>query len=495
MDMIEALRKGAAQGQMLIREGPGPAMAYAQALARSGGYAAALDRLGVRPGDRVAVQAEKSPEVLLLYLGCLRLGAVFLPLNTAYTPAETAYFLQDAEPALFVSATVRSTGSSPVPHMSPDRLAQEAGEAEFDDLSRAPDDLAAILYTSGTTGRSKGVMLTRGNLSSNAAALARTWCFTPDDVLLHPLPVFHTHGLFVATNTVLAAGASMVFLTDASTDAIFSVMQRCSVMMGVPTHYIRLLADRRLSPSSTSGMRLFICGSAPLSAATHRAFARATGHDILERYGMTETSIIASNPCAGERRAGTVGFPLPDVVVRVTDTATGRPLPQGDVGSIEVRGPNVFSGYWRAPDKTARDFREDGYFVTGDLGRFDPDGYLTIVGRSKDLVISGGLNVYPAEVEDAIDALPGVVASAVVGVAHPDLGEAVVAVVSISEGTAETEDSIRAALRPALAGFKLPKRIIFMAELPRNAMGKIQKAQLRATLAGLFLLPDPKPPD
>ena len=329
-------------------------------------------------------------------------------------------------------------------------------------------------------------MLSRFNLSSNAAALARVWAFTAADVLLHPLPVFHTHGLFVATNTVLTAGASMIFLPAFSADAVFAALPRSSVMMGVPTHYARLLADPRLTRASLGHMRLMISGSAPLPAAIHRAWQDRTGIAILERYGMTETSIITSNPLAGERRAGTVGFPLPGVEVRIGDPTTGARLPPGEVGSIEVRGPNVFRGYWRAPDKTAAEFRADGFFITGDLGAFDTEGYLSIVGRSRDVVITGGLNVYPAEVEGAIDALPGVAASAVIGVPHPDFGEAVVAVVVPATGAALGEEALRDALRERLAGFKIPKRVILASDLPRNAMGKVQKNVLRQLHASLF---------
>jgi len=486
MDMLEALRRGAAEGRVLVHAGPGPEITYARALARSGGYATALVRHGVRPGDRVAVQVEKTPDVLWLYLGCLRAGAVFLPLNPAYTSAETAYFLQDADVALFVADPARVTAMAGPRVVTLADLTAEAGEANPGDVSASGENLAAILYTSGTTGRSKGVMLSRFNLSSNAAALAQVWALTAADVLLHPLPVFHTHGLFVATNTVLTAGASMIFLPAFSADAVFAALPRSSVMMGVPTHYARLLADPRLTRAAVGHMRLMISGSAPLPAAVHREWEDRTGIAILERYGMTETSIITSNPLAGERRAGTVGFPLPGVEVRIGDPVTGARRPPGEVGSIEVHGPNVFRGYWRAPDKTAADFRADGFFITGDLGVFDAEGYLLIVGRSKDVVITGGLNVYPAEVEGAIDALPGVAASAVIGVPHPDFGEAVVAVVVPAVGAALGEEALRHALRERLAGFKVPKRIVLAPDLPRNAMGKIQKNDLRQLHANLF---------
>jgi malonyl-CoA/methylmalonyl-CoA synthetase len=486
MDMVEALRRGAAEGRVLIRQGPGPAVSYGEALARAGGYAAALARQGVKPGDRVAVQVEKTAEALWLYLGCLRAGAVFLPLNPAYTAAETTFFLRDADVALFVAEPARIAEMASPAAVTLAELAAKAPAAEVTDADASPSALAAILYTSGTTGRSKGVMLSRSNLASNATALASVWAFTAADVLLHPLPIFHTHGLFVATNTVLEAGASMIFLPAFSADAVFDALPRASVMMGVPTHYTRLLADPRLTQESVAHMRLFVSGSAPLSPATHREWAARTGSAILERYGMTETSINTSNPYRGERRAGTVGQPLPGVEVRVTDPVTGIAQPPGGVGLIEVRGPNVFQGYWRAPAATAAEFRGDGFFMTGDMGAFDADGYLMIVGRSKDLVITGGLNVYPAEIEGAIDDLPGVATSAVIGVPHPDFGEAVVALVIPSPQAALDEDRLRAALRSRLAGFKIPKRVIFVSDLPRNAMGKVQKNILRERHAGLF---------
>lgn len=486
MDMLDALREGAEKDLVLIQAGPGLQISYAQALARAGGFAAALTRRGIGPGERVAVQVEKTPDALWLYLGCLRTGAVFLPLNPAYTPTETAYFLKDGEVSLFVGDAKQVAAMDWPKAEILSSLSEDAGEADPVDFAAPSDSLAAILYTSGTTGRSKGVMLSRSNLSCNAASLAQIWGFTRNDVLLHPLPVFHTHGLFVATNTALFAGASMVFLPAFSADAVFADLSRCSVMMGVPTQYTRLLADSRLTPDAVRHMRVFISGSAPLSPVTHREWAVRTGFAILERYGMTETSIITSNPLEQERRAGTVGLPLPDVTVRVSDPDTGAPLPQGKVGSVEVKGPNVFKGYWRAPDKTAADFRADGFFITGDLGSFDSEGYLSIVGRSKDVVITGGLNVYPAEVEGEIEALPGVAASAVIGLPHADLGEAVVAVVTPAPGVTLDAESLRARLRDRLASFKVPKRIIISPDLPRNAMGKVQKNALRSRHASHF---------
>jgi malonyl-CoA/methylmalonyl-CoA synthetase len=419
-----------------------------------------LVRQGFQPGDRLAAQVEKSPEALQLYAACVLAGVVFLPLNTAYTGAELDYFVSDSGARLLLIDEVA--------------LARDAGSALPDliPVPREPDDLAALLYTSGTTGRSKGAMLTHANLLSNAMTLRDVWGFTADDVLLHALPIFHTHGLFVATNTVLASGASMIFLPKFDASQVLDLMPNASVMMGVPTFYTRLLAEDRLDRARTAGMRLFISGSAPLLAETHRAFEARTGQRILERYGMTETNMNTSNPLVGERRAGTVGLPLPGVEVRLT----------GENGMIEVKGPNVFKGYWNMPEKTAAEFTADGFFITGDLGRFDADGYLEIIGRAKDLIITGGLNVYPKEVEEALDAVPGVTESAVIGVPHPDFGEGIVAVYT---GTADGLE-LEAALADQLARFKQPKHYVRVAELPRNAMGKVQKAELRKQFAATF---------
>ncbi|HEY2331797.1 MAG TPA: AMP-binding protein [Acidimicrobiales bacterium] len=419
---------------------------------------------GVRPGDRVAVQVEKSPEAILAYLACVRSGAVLLPLNTAYTDDEVGRLTADAAPALLLRDRSEVAAFA------------EGQPVELDDHPVGPDDQAALLYTSGTTGRPKGAMLTHRNLASNAAGLHGLWGFRPDDVLLHVLPVFHTHGLFVATNCVLANGTRMIFLPRFDPDLVFEHLGRTTVMMGVPTHYTRLLADPRLTTEACRSVRLFVCGSAPLLASVHRSFRDRTGKAILERYGMTETSMISSNPLDGERRPGTVGFPLPDVEVRLADVdAEG-------VGGVEVHGPNVFSGYRGRPDLDASEFRPDGFFRTGDLGTLDDDGYLRIVGRTKDLVISGGLNVHPTEVEEAINALDGVLESAVVGLPDTDLGEAVVAVVVARPGATLDPDRMRTALRAGLAGFKVPKRVVLLDELPRNAMGKVEKAILRTLL-------------
>ncbi|GJE59814.1 malonate--CoA ligase [Methylobacterium trifolii] len=472
---------------------------YAESPDRSGAYANALVAAGVKPGDRVAVQVEKSAEVVFLYLGAVRAGAVFLPLNTAYTAAEVAYFLGDAEPKVFVCDPARAEALANVADMAGiGRVltldaagrgsitdAADAQGGAFADVARGPDDLAAILYTSGTTGRSKGAMLSHDNLASNARTLVDHWRFTDDDVLIHALPVFHTHGLFVAINTVLASGGSMLFLPRLDAKAILALMPRATAMMGVPTFYTRLLKEPGLDRQATASIRLFVSGSAPLLAETHRAWQARTGHAILERYGMTETNMITSNPYEGERVAGTVGTPLPGVSLRVVDPETGDGLGTDAVGMIEVKGPNVFKGYWRMPEKTAAEFRPDGFFVTGDLGKVDARGYVHIVGRGKDLIITGGFNVYPKEVETEIDAMPGIVESAVIGLAHSDFGEGVTAVV-VAGADAPDEAAVLAHLDGRLARFKCPKRVLFVDELPRNAMGKVQKNRLREDHAGLY---------
>lgn len=478
----------------------GGTFSYGEVQAASGRYANVLIALGVKPGDRVAVQVEKSAQALILYLASLRAGAVYLPLNTAYTGAELHYFLGDAEPALLVCDPSRKeeaerlaaeTGDVRVETLGangagslPDRV-READEA-FPTVARAETDLAAMLYTSGTTGRPKGAMLTHGNLMSNAETLRREWQFTEADVLLHALPLFHTHGLFVATNVMLLSGASMILLPKFDLEEVLRLLPKATAMMGVPTFYSRLLSHPGFMRAAAAHMRVFISGSAPLSPEIHREFAERTGHAILERYGMTETNMNTSNPYDGERRPGTVGFPLPGVELRITDRETAAPVPQGEVGMIEVRGPNVFCGYWRMPDKTAEEFRTDGFFVTGDLGRIDERGYVHIVGRDKDLVISGGYNVYPAEVEAALDALPGVAESAVIGLPHPDFGEAVTAVLALKPNATLTERQAIAALAGDLAKYKIPKRVFFVDALPRNRMGKIEKKRLRDTYAKAF---------
>jgi malonyl-CoA/methylmalonyl-CoA synthetase len=480
-------------------EPDGTRLSYGDMLARSGRLANLFRSLGVEPGDRIAIQAEKSAWALLVYLATLRAGAVHLPLNPAYTPAEVRYFLRDAEPALFICRPEQDAEMR--------ALAQELGvprietlggggslvaaaldaPAEFDDVARAADDLAAILYTSGTTGRSKGAMLTHRNLASNAETLREAWRFTAADRLLHALPIYHTHGLFVATNVTLLAGGSMLFLPAFDLDTILRLLPQATAMMGVPTYYTRLLSRPDFTGELVAHMRLFVSGSAPLSAETHREFEARTGHKILERYGMTETNMITSNPYEGPRVPGSVGPALPGVEVRIAEPATGVLLPRGEVGVIEVCGPNVFKGYWRMPEKTAEEFRPDGFFITGDMGCIDEAGTIRIVGRAKDLVISGGLNVYPAEVEAAIEELPGIAECAVIGVPHPDFGEGVVAVVTAHNGEAAPDEAaIRAALRDRLAAFKQPKRVFLVESLPRNAMGKIQKNVLRENYAGTF---------
>lgn len=450
-------------------ERPGLAViSYAELLARSGAMAAALQARGLAAGDRVVVQVEKSVEALFLYLACLRAGLVYVPVNPGATATERDYFVGDAEPALVVDADVLAS------------LAGARDAPDFGDTPREAKDLAAILYTSGTTGRSKGAMLSHGNLAANARTLIEAWAFTAEDRLIHALPIFHVHGLFVATHCALGAGAQMLWLPGFDADTILAELPNSTVLMGVPTFYTRLLARPELTPALAASMRLFVSGSAPLPAETHRAFEAAAGHRILERYGMTETGMLASNPYVGARVAGSVGPPLPGVAIRIA-------APDGEgVGGIEVQGPNVFCGYWRMPEKTAEEFTADGWFKTGDLGRFDEAGYLSIVGRAKDLIISGGFNVYPAEVEGAIEGLPGVGEVAVIGVPHPDFGEGVVAVLAPKPGTSLDRDTIAAALRDTLGAYKRPKAIEIVAALPRNAMGKIEKAALRREYAGLF---------
>ena len=467
--------------------------------AHAGRYANALLALGLRPGDRIAVQVDKSFENVVLYLAALRVGAVYLPLNTAYRPAEIQYFLSDASPRVFVAdpareselrnvATAAGVGSTvTLGTQGEGTLVELAAAQESAALvePRGDDDLAVICYTSGTTGRSKGAMITHGNLISNARSLIAAWEFTDADVLLHALPLYHIHGLFVALHCALLSGARILLEPRFDARSALQSLKRATVMMGVPTFYTRLLAERSLDQEATKHVRLFISGSAPLLAETFAAFEQATGQRILERYGMTETGMIASNPLHGERRAGTVGLPLPDVSVRIADES-GDELPATIVGMVEVRGPNVFKGYWNMPEKTAADLRSDGYFITGDLGLLEADGYLRLIGRAKDLIISGGLNVYPKEIEDAIDALDGVVESAVFAIPHPDFGEAVAAAVTLQASMILSPADIIAALRTQLAAFKTPKRVYVVEELPRNAMGKVQKAKLRETYKDEF---------
>ncbi|MEM6657095.1 MAG: malonyl-CoA synthase [Pseudomonadota bacterium] len=478
----------------------GQTLSHAAFLDMSARIANALASLDLEVGDRVAVQVEKSPEMLALYAACVQSGLIFLPLNTAYTASELTYFIENSEAALVVCDTARQTELAPITSARGARLetldADGSGSlmrralgmlSAFKPVTRSQDDLAAFLYTSGTTGRSKGAMLSQGNLLSNAQTLVREWRFTGDDVLLHALPIFHTHGLFVATHIVLATGGAMIFLPKFDLDDILRLMPDATTMMGVPTFYTRLLGDARFAQDVTRHMRLFISGSAPLLAETHARFEARTGHRILERYGMTETNMNTSNPYDGERRAGTVGFPLPDVELKVTDPDTGQTLPQGDIGMIEVRGPNVFQGYWRMPEKTAAELRADGFFITGDLGRVDPDGYVDIVGRGKDLIISGGYNIYPKEIEMLLDEQPGVLESAVIGVPHPDFGETVLGLLVAEPGHSPDLDAIMEHVQTDLASFKHPRKLIVLQELPRNTMGKVQKNALRTQYKDLFI--------
>jgi malonyl-CoA/methylmalonyl-CoA synthetase len=481
----------------LLAAPDGTTVSYAQADERAARVAGLLAGLGLRPGDRVTAQVRKSPAALWLYLGCLRAGCVFHPLNDAYRREEVAYLAADAQPGLAVCdpgdealfrevapagcrvLTLSATGAGSLA----DALATAAPPAAV--APRSAADLAILLYTSGTTGRPKGAMITHGNLAANARALVAAWGFTGADRLLHALPIYHAHGLFVGVGCTLMSGASMLFLPRFDAAEVAARLDGCTVMMGVPTYYARLLAEPDFGRDACRTVRLFVSGSAPLSPETFAAFRDRTGHEILERYGMTETGMNTSNPLRGLRRPGSVGLPLPGVEVRIVDAAD-RPLPAGATGEIQLRGPNVFPGYWRLPGQTAAAFTADGWFRTGDQGVLDASGYLAIAGRSKDLVISGGLNVYPREVEDLLDSLPGVAESAVIGAPHPDLGEAVVAVVVAAAGAAVDEAGIMAALRGRLAGFKLPKRVIVADGLPRNAMGKVEKATLRARHARLF---------
>jgi malonyl-CoA/methylmalonyl-CoA synthetase len=466
----------------------GPVIHYDDLASASAQVAHALVAAGCRPGDRVAVQVDKDWRVLALYLGCLRAGLVYLPLNSGYQKTELAYFFGDAEPRVIVCTSerlgviatlARDATVLTIPELF-DRAASQP--TAFDTLERAPDDLAAILYTSGTTGRSKGAMLTHRNLASNGLSLVEIWGFTRGDVLLHALPIYHVHGLFVAIHCALLSGSRMLWLPKFDAAEVTALLPRATVMMGVPTFYSRLLAEAAFDRERCRSIRLFVSGSAPLLAETFEAFRERTGHAILERYGMTEAGMITSNPLDGARVGGTVGKPLPGVDVRITGEG-GRPCGTETIGSVEIRGPNVFAGYWRMPEKTREEFTADGWFRTGDVGEWVGDGlargYLRLVGRAKDLIITGGLNVYPKEIEERIDEMDGVEESAVIGVPDSDFGEAVAAVVVGKPGHTLTEASVIAALKGEIASFKVPKRVHFADELPRNAMGKVQKALLR----------------
>ncbi|WP_306153041.1 malonyl-CoA synthase [Roseovarius sp. MMSF_3281] len=477
----------------------GQTVTHRDFLATSARIANVTAQIGLVPGDRVAAQIEKSPEALALYAACAQAGLIFLPLNTAYTTDELSYFIENSGAALIV-CDGKNQGSlgklagdlgTKIESLNADGSGSLMDKAKdmpdsFDTVARRADDLAAFLYTSGTTGRSKGAMLTQDNLLSNARTLVTEWRFTADDVLLHALPIFHTHGLFVATNIALAAGSSMIFLPKFDLDQVIDRLPDATSMMGVPTFYTRLLGDERFTKDLAQHMRLFVSGSAPLLAETHLQFEARTGHRILERYGMTETNMNTSNPYDGERRAGTVGFPLPGVELKVTNPDTGETLPNGEVGQIEVRGPNVFKGYWQMPEKTAAELREDGFFITGDLGKIDVDGYVHIVGRNKDLIISGGYNIYPKEIELVLDEQPGVLESAVIGVPHPDFGETVLGVIVPENGATPDTEAMLDAVSASLARFKHPRKLVVLDELPRNTMGKVQKNVLRDQYQGMF---------
>lgn len=497
---LEAKMRAAGDAPAFAIAGGG-VLSYAQLMDKVGRAAAALKSVGLEPGDRVMAQVEKSIANVLLYLASLKIGAVFNPLNTAYTPAELEYFIGDAEPAAIVASAQRIAELEPVASakgvrvlltMAPD------GSGSFMDLAagqrplkatvnRVADDLAALIYTSGTTGRSKGAMITHRNIASNAETLHAYWGFVPGDVLLHALPIFHVHGLFVALHTALLNGSKILWLSKFDTREVLRLLPSATVIMGVPTFYTRLLGDPAFGREPCLNLRLAISGSAPLLAETHREFSARTGLAILERYGMTEAGMITSNPYAGGGRLpGTVGYALPKISVRIVGE-NGRRVGSGKVGVLEVKGPNVFKGYWRDPEKTKAEFREDGYFKTGDLAVKADDGRVTIVGRAKDLIITGGFNVYPSEVESELNALPGVDESAVVGVPHPDFGEGIIAVVTAEVGgTPPDEAHILELLSQRLAKFKLPKRVFLAPELPRNAMGKVQKTVLSAQYRGIF---------
>ncbi|WP_415403411.1 malonate--CoA ligase [Tateyamaria sp. SN3-11] len=473
----------------LVRDGAED-ISYAAFVRRSAQMAHRLTDAGLRPGDRIVVQAPKTVEMVMLYAATVQAGGIFLPLNTAYKRDEVSYFVGDATPRLIVcdgtseAQMAEIANGATVLTLNPDGSGTLSDDlaalpTEFATVARGPDDLAALLYTSGTTGRSKGAMLSHDNLLSNTQALTDLWQITDNDRLAHALPIFHTHGLFVALNTCMLAGASVDFMASFDLDQMMAALPRATMLMGVPTFYTRLLSDARLNRELVANMRLFISGSAPLLAETHTAFTARTGHAILERYGMTETNMNTSNPYAGERRPGTVGHPLPGVELRLTDAQTGVTVPEGAVGMIEVRGPNVFKGYWQLPDKTAAELRDNGFFITGDLGQIDADGYVSIVGREKDLIITGGYNVYPKEIEDVLNDIPGVLESAVVGIPDADFGEAIIAVVVPENGHRIAPDDLSGVVADKLARFKHPRRYEFAEALPRNTMGKVQKNALR----------------
>lgn len=477
----------------------GETISHDDFLKMSAQYAHTFCELDIKTGDRLAVQVEKSPQCLAIYAACAQSGIVFLPLNTDYTARELAYFIENSGARLIICTDDKFTELTPIATLhnssietlnidGTGSLSEKAKNqpTEFPTVSRENNDLAAILYTSGTTGRSKGAMLTQKNLISNAKTLVTAWKFTSDDVLLHALPIFHTHGLFVATNISLLAGNKIIFLPKFDLDEIMAQLQNATTMMGVPTFYTRLLNDGRFTSELAKHMRLFISGSAPLLAETHIEFENRTGHRILERYGMTETNMNTTNPYDGERRAGTVGFALEGTEVKITHGETGVELPTDNIGQIEVRGPNVFKGYWKMPDKTAEELRGNGFFITGDLGKIDAQGYLHIVGRNKDLIISGGYNIYPKEIELILDQEDNVFESAVIGVPHPDFGETVIGILVPKPNSHIDLDKIKTNISKSLARFKQPNKLMLVSELPRNTMGKVQKNTLREQFNGLF---------
>ncbi|MEM7338246.1 MAG: AMP-binding protein [Actinomycetota bacterium] len=481
----------------------GPTLTYTDVDHRSAAIATALRQAGAQPGDRLVAQVDKSHDAVALYLACLRSGLVYVPLNTAYTAEEVGFFIGDAEATVFVFGTDREAKLRPVADLAgipilyslgadgDGSLAKAADDVvthdavEHDIIEREPDDLACMLYTSGTTGRSKGAMLTHANLASNGLALHRIWGWREGDVLLHTLPIFHVHGLFVALHCAVLNASPVIFCSRFDAAEVRANLARATVLMGVPTHYSRLLGDAEFGPSDCESIRLFTSGSAPLTPEVFKAFTTRTGHTICERYGMTETGILTSNPPEGKRIAGTVGYALPGVALRVVDETDTERGPD-EIGSVQVKGPNVFPGYWRLPDKTAEEMTADGYFRTGDIGSLSTDGRLSLVGRSSDMIISGGYNVYPKEIELLLDAVDGVTETAVVGVPHPDFGEGVVAFVVADDGAVIAGEQLDASLTDRVARFKQPKHYVFMDELPRNAMGKVQKSILRADNAELF---------
>lgn len=477
----------------------GVRVTYRDLDAASARYANALIALGAGPGSRVVVQVPKSIEAVFAYMGAIRAGVIFVPLNTAYKAGELDYFFTDAAPKIIVCApdaeaqigALAGAANAHVVTLDAEgrgslREAADGASDAFDTAHCGHDDIACILYTSGTTGRSKGAMITHGNLVSNALALIDTWGMSENDVLLHALPIYHVHGLFVACNTILGCGGRLIWFPSFKPQEIIAAMPDATMMMGVPTFYSRLLSEPNFDRLCAANMRLFIAGSAPLLPQTFEAFEQRTGHRVLERYGMTETGMSTSNPLDGERRPGSIGFPLPGVQARVADES-GRVLGAGETGVLEVLGPNVFAGYWNMPEKTAEEFRDDGFFITGDIASISDDGYITISGRAKDMIISGGLNVYPKEIEEVIDGLPGVSESAVFGTPHPDFGEGVLAAVVLN-GDADGVDETRVIehTRAQLAAFKVPKKVFLVEALPRNTMGKVQKAALREQYAKTF---------